>query len=91
MRLLRNLGSIAKVAIASVEQLAPYVGKQTAQKIVEHFEKQRALAPAIIQEEIPRRARKQSAKLVKRDIEENLTGPSENYGVDPTNKPNHTD
>ncbi len=91
MRLLRNLGSITKVAVATVEQLSPFVGKQTAAKIVEHFEKQRKLAPEVVQTEIPRRARKQSAKLVKRDIEENLeaglNAPSQNYGVDPANKP----
>lgn len=91
MRLLRNLGSIAKVATASVEQLSPFVGKQTAQRIVEHFERQRALAPEVVPTEIPRRARKQLAKLEKRDIEESLTGPSENYGVDSANKPNRTD
>jgi excinuclease ABC subunit C len=72
MRLLRNLGSITKVATASIEALSPFVGKQTAAKIVEHFERQRALSPAVVPEEIPRRARKQLAKLVKRDIEEKL-------------------
>jgi excinuclease ABC subunit C len=93
MRLLRNLGSITKVATATIEQLSPFVGKQTAAKIVEHFEKQRALAPDAPLEAVlpPRRARKQSAKLVKRDIEENLeaglNAPSQNYGVNPENKP----
>jgi excinuclease ABC subunit C len=95
MRLLRNLGSITKVAVATAEQLSPYVGKQTAQKIVEHFEKQRALAPEVMPTEIARRARKQSAKLVKRDIEVDLeaglNAPSQNYGVDPANKPHRTD
>jgi excinuclease ABC subunit C len=43
MRLLRNLGSIAKIATATMEQLSPFVGKQTAQRIVEHFERQRSL------------------------------------------------
>jgi excinuclease ABC subunit C len=100
MRLLRNLGSITKVATATAEQLSPYVGKQTAQKIVEHFERQRALAPDAPLEAVlpPRRARQQSAKLVKRDIEENLeanlkvglNAPSQNYGVDPANKPDPT-
>jgi excinuclease ABC subunit C len=95
MRLLRNLGSITKVAVASIEQLSPFVGKQTAARIVEHFERQRKLAPEVVQTEIPRRARKQSAKLVKRDIEENLeaglNAPSQNYGVDPANKPDQPD
>ncbi|HEX8354387.1 MAG TPA: excinuclease ABC subunit UvrC [Pyrinomonadaceae bacterium] len=43
-RLLRNLGSISKVAVASVEQLSPFVGRKTAEDIVEHFRRQRALA-----------------------------------------------
>jgi hypothetical protein len=43
-RLLRNLGSIQKVAEASVEQLAPFVGRKTAEEIVEHFRRQRAAA-----------------------------------------------
>lgn len=43
-RLLRNLGSISKVAEASVEQLSPFVGRKAAEEIVEHFRRQRALA-----------------------------------------------
>jgi excinuclease ABC subunit C len=43
-RLLRNLGSISKVAEASVEQLSPFVGRKTAEDVVEHFRRQRALA-----------------------------------------------
>ena len=43
-RLLRNLGSIQRIAAASVPELAPFVGEKTAQQIVEHFERQRALA-----------------------------------------------
>jgi NAD-dependent DNA ligase len=42
--LLRNLGSISKVSEASVEQLSPFVGRKTAEEIVEHFRRQRALA-----------------------------------------------
>jgi excinuclease ABC subunit C len=42
--LLRNLGSISKVAVASVEQLSPFVGRKTAEEIVEHFRRQRVLA-----------------------------------------------
>ena len=42
--LLRNLGSISKVAEAKVEQLSPFVGRKTAEDIVEHFRRQRALA-----------------------------------------------
>jgi hypothetical protein len=43
-RLLRNLGSIQKVAEASVEQLSPFVGRKTAEDIFAHFRRQRALA-----------------------------------------------
>src|ERR671938_6363 len=43
-RLLRNLGSIQRVAEATVEQLSPFVGRKTAEEIVEHFRRQRALA-----------------------------------------------
>jgi excinuclease ABC subunit C len=43
-RLLRNLGSIQRISVASVAELAPFVGPKTAQEIVEHFERQRALA-----------------------------------------------
>jgi excinuclease ABC subunit C len=43
-RLLRNLGSIQRIARASVPELAPFVGKKTAEEIVEHFARQRALA-----------------------------------------------
>src|SRR5207237_4587854 len=42
--LLRNLGSIQKIAQADVEALAPFVGRKTAGEIVEHFRRQRALA-----------------------------------------------
>src|SRR3954464_14351951 len=42
--LLRNLGSISKVAEATVEQLSPFVGRKTAADIFEHFRRQRALA-----------------------------------------------
>jgi excinuclease ABC subunit C len=43
-RLLRNLGSIQKIAEATPEALAPFVGRKTAAEIVEHFRRQRALA-----------------------------------------------
>jgi len=42
--LLRNLGSISRVATASVSELTPFVGPKTAQEIVDHFQRQRALA-----------------------------------------------
>src|SRR5207247_1392614 len=43
-RLLRNLGSIQRIAQANVSELAPFVGQKTGQEIVEHFARQRALA-----------------------------------------------
>jgi excinuclease ABC subunit C len=43
-RLLRQFGSIQKIAQASVEELAPFVGRKTAREIVDHFVRQRALA-----------------------------------------------
>lgn len=43
-RLLRNLGSIQRIARASVPELSPFVGPKTAQEIFDHFERQRALA-----------------------------------------------
>ncbi len=44
MRLLRNFGSIVKIATASVEELKTFVGEKTAKDIVEHFERQRKLS-----------------------------------------------
>ncbi|HYP00575.1 MAG TPA: helix-hairpin-helix domain-containing protein, partial [Pyrinomonadaceae bacterium] len=43
-RLLRNFGSIARIAQAAPAELAPFVGKQTAEEIAAHFARQRALA-----------------------------------------------
>jgi excinuclease ABC subunit C len=43
-RLLRHFGSIQKVSTATIEELAPFVGKKTATEITEHFARQRALA-----------------------------------------------
>jgi hypothetical protein len=43
-RLLRNLGSIQRVSTASVAELSPFVGRKTAEEIVEHFARQRTLA-----------------------------------------------
>jgi excinuclease ABC subunit C len=44
LKLLRNFGSLEKVAQATVEQLSPFVGAKTAQMIFDHFERQRKLA-----------------------------------------------
>jgi excinuclease ABC subunit C len=44
-RLLRNLGSIQRVATASVAELTPFVGRKTAEEIADHFTRQRALVP----------------------------------------------
>jgi len=43
-RLLRQFGSIHKISEASVDELAPFVGRKTATEIVDHFARQRALA-----------------------------------------------
>src|SRR6266542_2416225 len=43
-RLLRHFGSIHRIAAAAVSELTPFVGKKTAQEIVDHFERQRSLA-----------------------------------------------
>ncbi len=43
-RLLRNFGSIARIAQAGAAELAPFVGRQTAAEIAAHFARQRALA-----------------------------------------------
>ena len=43
-RLLRNLGSIQRVANAGVAELSPFVGQKTAGEIYTHFKRQRALA-----------------------------------------------
>ncbi|HVS81803.1 MAG TPA: excinuclease ABC subunit UvrC [Pyrinomonadaceae bacterium] len=43
-RLLRQFGSIQKIATAGVEELAPFVGRKTATEIADHFARQRALA-----------------------------------------------
>jgi excinuclease ABC subunit C len=43
-QLLRNFGSITRIAKASVEELSPFVGRKAAQDIFRHFEKQRSLA-----------------------------------------------
>jgi excinuclease ABC subunit C len=44
LKLLRNFGSIERIAKATVEELSPFVGAKTAREIFEHFEKQRSLA-----------------------------------------------
>ncbi|HSK74137.1 MAG TPA: excinuclease ABC subunit UvrC [Pyrinomonadaceae bacterium] len=44
VKLLRNFGSIERVAKATIEELTPFVGAKTANLISEHFERQRKLA-----------------------------------------------
>ena len=43
-RLLRQFGSIEKIALANVDDLKPFVGSRTAEEIAGHFARQRALA-----------------------------------------------
>ncbi|HEY5885202.1 MAG TPA: excinuclease ABC subunit UvrC [Pyrinomonadaceae bacterium] len=50
-RLLRNLGSIHRISEATESELTPFVGKKTAQEIVDHFARQRALALTPLVEE----------------------------------------
>ncbi len=38
MKLLRNLGSIERIAKATIEELKPFVGAKAATQIFEHFE-----------------------------------------------------
>lgn len=47
LKLLKNLGSIERIATATVEALSPFVGKKAALEIVDHFEKQRGLSGPI--------------------------------------------
>ncbi|MEQ1604293.1 MAG: excinuclease ABC subunit UvrC [Pyrinomonadaceae bacterium] len=44
MKLLKNFGSIERIAAATVEAMSPFVGKVTATEIADHFEKQRGAA-----------------------------------------------
>ena len=44
MKLLRNFGSVERVAKASIEELSPFLGAKTAKMVFEHFERQRNLA-----------------------------------------------
>lgn len=46
MKLLRNFGSIERIAKAAVDELRPFVGAKAALEIATHFENQRKLAPA---------------------------------------------
>ncbi len=43
MKLLRSLGSIERIAKASIEELRPFVGAKAAAEIVDHFERQRSI------------------------------------------------
>lgn len=52
-RLLRQFGSIHRISEATESELTPFVGKKTAQEIVEHFARQRALAEGQSDSELP--------------------------------------
>ncbi|HKO96007.1 MAG TPA: excinuclease ABC subunit UvrC [Pyrinomonadaceae bacterium] len=43
-RLLRHFGSIHRISEATESELTPFVGKKTAQEVVDHFARQRGLA-----------------------------------------------
>ena len=44
LKLLRNMGSIERIAKASIQELTPFIGAKAANKVFEHFERQRKLA-----------------------------------------------
>lgn len=44
MKLLRNFGSIERIAKASIDELKPFVGQKAAAEIADHFERQRLAA-----------------------------------------------
>ena len=44
MRLLKNFGSIERIAKAPLEELRPFLGEKAAAAVVEHFDRQRSLA-----------------------------------------------
>jgi excinuclease ABC subunit C len=46
MKLLRSLGSIERIAKASLDELRPFVGIKAATEIVNHFDKQRHISDA---------------------------------------------
>ena len=46
MKLLRNFGSIERIAKASIAELSPFLGAKTAKMVFEHFERQRSLSPS---------------------------------------------
>ena len=51
-RLLRHFGSIQRIARAGVSELTPFVGRKTAEEIVDHFTKQRELAESGVQAQV---------------------------------------
>jgi excinuclease ABC subunit C len=65
MRLLRQFGSIERIAKTTVEELRPFVGAKAAEEITRHFEKQRELASVAGTHKISERQRvDKSAKLL---------------------------
>ena len=62
LKLLRQFGSIERIAKATVEDLSPFVGPKTAAEISGHFEKQRSLAPAVSADTPTRNGRRSRAK-----------------------------
>ena len=44
MKLLRNFGSIERIAKTSIEELTPFIGAKAAKQVFDHFERQRKLA-----------------------------------------------
>jgi excinuclease ABC subunit C len=75
-RLLRNFGSIQRVANASIAELAPFVGRNTAADIVEHFTRQRALAAAGIVDDVAVSGETSDNGIAPEEVETNLVDPS---------------
>ncbi len=44
LKLLRNFGSIERIAKASIDELTPFLGAKAAKQVFDHFERQRKLA-----------------------------------------------
>jgi excinuclease ABC subunit C len=75
-RLLRNFGSIQRVANASVAELSPFVGRKTAEDISEHFTRQRALAGQSVDEETTDERVETESAMLPEEIETRLDDPS---------------
>jgi len=89
-RLLRNFGSIQRVSNASAAELSPFVGRKTAEDIVEHFTRQRALAESGQSEEVEHDSILESDAVIEQ-IETRLDDPAgEAEDLQPIRSIDHT-